>query len=229
MAGAGVKPLNMTLNVVDDLYGACHEEAMKQFIPDLLEQELNSSKSFQKAWRSNSQCPLIPGGTKDHTTALSVLHFGGPEFLKELDEAVETMGANLSTYKDNFHFKSLHFLLADSMRLLNPNKTCKTVFTFLEEKEDKPLVGTRVRFSGFTVVHSDFESLGDVEEQTILRIKSCFYVDLDDHICEKNILETLISPAEVFTVDSVNHGAFTEVNLSHQGLNSTHDCYMFPR
>lgn len=229
-----MKPLSMTLNVVDDLYGACHEEAMTKFIPDLLEQELNSSKGFQKAWRSNSQCSsLVPGGTKDHTAALSVLHFGEKEFLKELGEAVETMGANLSTYEDNFHFKSLHFLLTDSMRLLNLNKTCKTVYTLLEENEEKPSVGARVRFSGFTLVHSDLESLGDVlEGETVLSIRSCFYVDLDDHICQKNILKTLISPAEVFTVlDSVTsvQDEFTEVVLTHQDLNSTHDCYMFPR
>ncbi|XP_017274406.1 ecto-ADP-ribosyltransferase 4-like [Kryptolebias marmoratus] len=229
-----LKPLNKTMNVVDDRYDGCHEEAMKTFIPDQLEEELNKTEGFQKAWSANSRCSsLIPGGTKDHTSALSALHFGDTSFLKELAKAVETMGANLSTYQNDFHFKSLHFLVMDSMRLLNQNKTCKDFFTFSEMNEI-PSTGSKLRFSRFTTVHSDFEGLGDVDGETILKIQSCFYVDLDNHICQKELLKTLLSPVEVFTVtDSkqIRKGAdmFTQVVLSHQSFNSNHNCYMFPR
>lgn len=230
-----VKPLNMSLNAVDDLYQGCHEEAKETFIPGLLKQELNMTEGFQRAWNANSKCNTsISGGTKDHTAALSVLHFGDPDFLKELTKAVETMGANISTYENNFHFKSLHFLVTESMMLLNQSKKCKIMFAFLEDKKEVSSEGSKVRFASFTLVHSDFESLGDVDGETVLKIESCFYVDLDDHICQRNILKTLISPAEVFTVKSIkkvnnDEYEYTEVTLNHHSMNSTHNCYMFPR
>lgn len=227
-----VKTLNMSLNVVDDLYNGCHEEAKAKFIPSLLKDELDMNEGFQKAWNENSKCSsLIPGGTKDHTAALSVLHFGITDFLKELNKAVETLGANVSTYEKDFHFKSLHFLLTDSMMKLNQSKRCKSTFAFMEHTKDTPSVGSKVRFTSFTLVHSDFESLGDVDGETVLKIESCFYVDLDDHICQKNLLKTLLSPAEIFTAKSIKtvNDEYTEVLLNHHSVNSTHNCYMFPR
>ncbi|KAM4583657.1 ecto-ADP-ribosyltransferase 4 isoform 1-T2 [Odontesthes bonariensis] len=230
----GNKLVDMASDVIDDLYDGCRNEAMEKFITSgLLKQELNSNDKFQKAWNKSTQCPsLIHGGDKDHTSALSVFHFGDVEFLKTVNNEVETMGANITTYEHDFHFKSLHFLLMDSMMLLKPEK-CKTVYSFYDGNR-KPKIGSTVRFPGFAKVYSSTEDLEDLDGQTLLNITSCFFINLGDHICKKGIGEILISPAEVFTVENIsdrdkNGEHYTEVVLKHSALNSTHNCYMFPR
>ncbi|XP_033181564.1 ecto-ADP-ribosyltransferase 3-like isoform X3 [Mastacembelus armatus] len=112
--------LDMAPNAVDDMYKGCHKEVMKIVHSDLLGQELNNSMHFQKAWNANTKCPmLIPGGTKEHTTAIMAYVNGDAEFTQTFDREVKTMGVNVSTY-ERFKFKSLHFLLMDSLRLLKP-------------------------------------------------------------------------------------------------------------
>ncbi|XP_041840140.1 GPI-linked NAD(P)(+)--arginine ADP-ribosyltransferase 1 isoform X2 [Melanotaenia boesemani] len=206
---------------------------MEKFINSgLLKKELSNSEEFQKAWTKNTQCSsLIPGGIREHTAALSVFLDGDEAFLKKVNNAVETLGANLTTYENDFHFKSLHFLLMDSMKLLKP-KTCKTVYLLFDGKPPKK--GSTVRFGGFTVGDSDSDNLPDLVDEVLLKIESCFFVSLGDHTCKKNT-EVLITPAEVFTVNDVGTKKddddvnYTEVVLKHLELNSTHNCYMFLR
>uniref|UniRef100_A0A1A7YEJ4 NAD(P)(+)--arginine ADP-ribosyltransferase n=1 Tax=Iconisemion striatum TaxID=60296 RepID=A0A1A7YEJ4_9TELE len=230
-----VKLLDMSSNVVDDQYHGCREKAMEKVIQSgLLQKELNNSDGFQKAWRANSKClSVIPGGIREHTAALSVLHFADADFMEVLDKAVETQGVNLTTYENDFQFKSLHFLLMDAMMLQNQT-TCKYVYAFLGEGIKPEEKAAKLRFASFTVVHSDIKSLGDLDGETYLKIYSCFFLDLDDHICEKNIIKTLLSPTEVFTVDAiktktVDDSEYTEITLKHNSMNSTHNCDMFPR
>uniref|UniRef100_A0A1A8DFN4 NAD(P)(+)--arginine ADP-ribosyltransferase n=1 Tax=Nothobranchius kadleci TaxID=1051664 RepID=A0A1A8DFN4_NOTKA len=229
-----VKLQDMSSNVVDDQYQGCRDKAMEKVIQSgLLKAELNSSEGFQKAWSANSKClSVIPGGIREHTAALSVLHFADADFMMVLDKAVETQGMNLTTYENDFQFKSLHFLLMDALMLQNQTR-CKPVYAFLGEGT-KPEDKAKVRFASFTVVHSDIESLGDLDGETVLKIHSCFYLELDDHICQKNIFKTLLSPAEVFVVTAigkktVDDSDYTEVTLEHDSVNSTHNCFMFPR
>lgn len=237
VTAGSAKLLDMAPDVVDDLYSGCRKAAMEKFITSgLLKQELNNSDGFQKAWSASTQCPrLIPGGIKEHTAALSAYFNGDTDFIKTLDNAVETMGANVSIYENHFHFKSLHFLLMDSMMLLKP-KECKTVY-ILQEEQNIPQKGSTVRFGSFTPGNSNYnglKSLEDFDDQVLLNITSCFFVNLGDNICSNDKDAVLLSPAEVFTVEEVNKrnvedSEYTEIVLSHSELNSTHNCYIFSR
>ncbi|XP_054897106.1 T-cell ecto-ADP-ribosyltransferase 1-like [Poeciliopsis prolifica] len=234
-----VKLLDSTSPVIDDRYDGCRKEAMEKFTPDLLKEELGKSEKLQKAWRTweewraRSNCTSqIPGGTEDHTSALSVYHFGDAEFLEELNNAVETMMVNVTTYEKDFHFKALHFLLMDSMMLLKP-KECREVYATLKAGEKVPEINSKVRLASFTAVDSDL-SFTDLYDITIFKIKTCFYVNLDDQLCLRNLGETLLSPAEVFTVKSINKKSaddeeYTEVVLSQSSLESNHNCIIFSR
>ncbi|XP_044045091.1 ecto-ADP-ribosyltransferase 5 isoform X2 [Siniperca chuatsi] len=130
-----VKLLDMAPNAVDDMYSGCRKEAMEKFIHSgLLQQEQNGNKGFQKAWSENTQCSkLIPGKIKEHTTALLAYANGDEDFQRTFGNAVEKLGVNVSIYEDHFHFKSLHFLLMDSMMLMNPKK-CKTMYALSGKK-----------------------------------------------------------------------------------------------
>ncbi|CAG5928538.1 unnamed protein product [Menidia menidia] len=219
-------------DVIDDIYEGCGEEAMKKFIhSDLLEQELKRSEGLQKAWKANTNCPSQTSKVdKNLIYALSVFHFGDVMFLQNLNNAVGTMGVNITTYERDFHYKSLHFLLMDSMKQLK-TKECKPVY-FISENES-PKVGSKVRFSGFAKVHLSREDLPDLDGETLLSITSCSFVNLDDYICHK-YSGGLISPAEVFTVEEIKQksdetGYYTNIVLKHSALNGTHNCFMFPR
>uniref|UniRef100_A0A3Q4H418 NAD(P)(+)--arginine ADP-ribosyltransferase n=1 Tax=Neolamprologus brichardi TaxID=32507 RepID=A0A3Q4H418_NEOBR len=197
--------LNST-DVVDDQYKGCGEEAMKKFIEsDVLKQELSSSEGFQKAWNKSNECSKqIPGGRKEHSAALSVYLKGDRPFILTLNKAIETMGGNVSIYENHFNFKSLHFLLMDSMRLLKP-KECKNFYVF-QDGQNQPQKGSTVRFTSFTLAYSDYEELKrfeDVNKNTILNLTSCFFVNLKDYVCGQEQDEILLSPAEVFTVEQV--------------------------
>ncbi|XP_070775700.1 ecto-ADP-ribosyltransferase 5 [Enoplosus armatus] len=232
------KLLDMAPDVVDDMYIGCREEAMEKFIHSgLLRQELNRSEGFQKAWNTNTQCSkLIPGGIKEHTAALLAFVNGDTDFRNTFDNAVETLGVNVSVYEDHFHFKSLHFLLMDSMTLLKP-KECKSLYV-LPERKHTAKKGTEVRFGGFTTAHSSFSVLKrweDLEGQVIFNITSCFFAILGDNICGDEKDMALLSPAEVFTVEEVHTKTdaddfdYTEIVLKTSRLDSSHNCYMFSR
>ncbi|XP_059185914.1 GPI-linked NAD(P)(+)--arginine ADP-ribosyltransferase 1 [Centropristis striata] len=232
--------LDMAPDAVDDQFDGCRKEALKKFIHSgLLKQELNSSKGFQQAWKVNPKCSkVIPGGTENHTTAL-LAYASGEEFSKTFDDAVETQGANVSTYEDHFDFKALHFLLMDSMLLLKPKKKeCKTVHLLKEETQYTVQNGSTVRFGRFTkaqLSYSELKRFHDFNEQVVFNITSCFFVNLGD-ICSEYQGTALLSPAEVFTVveektveDDVNESAYTVIVLNHLQVNSTHNCYSFSR
>ncbi|XP_004549524.3 ecto-ADP-ribosyltransferase 5 [Maylandia zebra] len=227
-----------TTNVVDDLYYGCREEAMKKFIEsDVLKQELNNSEGFQKAWNKSIECSKqIPQGRKEHSAALSVYINEDKSFIQTLNKAIETMGGNVSIYEDHFNLKSLHFLLMDSMRLLKP-KECKNVYVF-QDGQNQPQKGSTVRFTSFTLAYSDYEELKrleDVNENTILHLTSCFFVNLKDYVCGQEQDEILLSPAEVFTVEQVetkttsDGDEYLEIDLKQSGLKSSHNCYIFSR
>lgn len=237
MTAESKKLLDMTLNAVDDMYNGCREEAMEKFIDSgLLRRELTGSKNFQKAWNANTQCPkLIPGGIKEHTAALLAYTNGDAYFVEGFNKKVKTLGVNLNTYEDHFNFKSLHFLLMDAIRLLNP-KTCSTMYFFSDDQYTAPK-GSKVRFGGFTKANSRYSEEKDMEDLVVgvfFNITSCFFANLGDNICSEDKNVVLLSPAEVFTVEAVKErtegfDTYTEIVLKHSDMNSLHNCYIFSR
>lgn len=171
----------------------------------------------------------------EHTAALRAYTTGDTSFTKAFDDAVQTQGANVSTYQDDFHFKSLHFLLTDSMRLLS-QKTCKTVYDFADNIQ-KAQKGSTVRFGRFNLVHSNFQSLTevDIDGEVILNITSCFFAELGENICSTETDRVLLSPVEEFTVEDVKQQTFehdttfTMIVLKHFRVYSMHNCYIFSR
>ncbi|XP_044201415.1 erythroblast NAD(P)(+)--arginine ADP-ribosyltransferase isoform X1 [Thunnus albacares] len=229
-----VKQLDMAPEAVDTLYDGCDEQALKMVIHSVLKQELNRSEVFQRAW--DTKCSeIIPGGVKEHTAALLTHAHEDDGFREIFNNAVATMGGNVSTYENSFHFKSLHFLLMDAMKLMKPlnGEKCKSVF-YAPETKYAAQKGSKVRFGRFTLVHSDGTAMEEpTEGDTFFNITTCFYVSLGG-FCKQKGDEVLISPAEEFTVEDVvqknDDGLqYTEIRLKHSKLASSHDCYIFSR
>ncbi|XP_061685420.1 GPI-linked NAD(P)(+)--arginine ADP-ribosyltransferase 1 [Syngnathoides biaculeatus] len=226
---SAAKRLDKAPNAVDSLYQGCREETMAKLIrSDVLKRELSQDADFQAAW-SDKCTTLIPGGTKEHTAALLAYANGNPGFKKAFNDEVETTGTNASTYEDHFHYKSLHFLLADAVNLMKP-KMCKNVYR-VSETHYEAEKGAGVRFGRFTTVQSDLSIKEDVEGGVYFNITTCFYILLDG-FCGVTEDVAILSPSEEFTVEDVRQGQdgdYTEIILKHSQLKANHDCYATSR
>ncbi|XP_076004244.1 T-cell ecto-ADP-ribosyltransferase 1-like [Genypterus blacodes] len=227
--------LDMAPNAVDDLYDGCGAQAQEKYnTTALLTEELSHNKQFEEAWNVASKCfTLIPGGGQEHTTAVGAYVNGGHDFINSFNDDVENMGVNVSTYEDKFHFKLLHFLLVDSMKLLNKTG-CKTVYrrSTLKYTVKK---GSTVRLGHFTTASISYQELKEdpyLEGGTFFNITSCFVANLGDNPClEDEDMDVILSPAEVFTVEEIRDVAedykHTEIVLMHSEVHSKHNCYSF--
>lgn len=228
--------MDMAPDAVDDQYNGCRKEALETFIHSgLLRQELNNSEIFQQAWNRNKECSKsIPGGEKEHAVALSTYANEDNFISHTFNTAVKTQGTNSSTYA-NFNFKSLHFLLMDSLKQLN-SSDCKAVY-FSPEPEINYEVktGSVVRFGTFLTVYLSLDAVPtDLDDVIVFNITSCFFAKLGDNSCTKDKKSALLSPAEEFTVEGIfkkqyGDAEYTEVVLKHSRMNSFNNCYLFPR
>ncbi|KAJ0033789.1 hypothetical protein NQD34_000896 [Periophthalmus magnuspinnatus] len=230
---AAETPLDMAPDAVDDMYEGCAKDALdKLVLSDMLQEELNKSIDFSTLWNSqSSRCPkLIPGGLKQHTTALRTIAMDDGNFITKLNMDVYAYGTNTTTY-DGFYFKSLHFLLMDSIRLLHtPLTHCKTVYSF-SSPISKAQKGSTVRLGRFWIGFSSLKEIEeDIDDQDILNITTCFFADLGENICN-DMPVTLLSPAEEFTVEDVRDikgdPSYHMIVLKHSQLKSMHNCYIF--
>lgn len=234
------KHLDMSPNAVDDQYHGCQDQMRNRVLTSgLLKDELNNSYEFKTAWVDNlSKCnKAITGGSMHHTAALLSYRHGTQTFRQNFNKEVESMGTNASAYKNNFLFKSLHFLLMDSFKLLSTKK-CQSVFRG-SSSQYMALMGSEVRFGRFTSVKLDSsQEIEDVvsAEGTFFNITSCSVLNLEANTCsEPGRIDLLISPAEVFHVvavkDSTNKDGdqYKEIVLVHSRIHSNHNCFLFPQ
>ncbi|KAG7458559.1 hypothetical protein MATL_G00221620 [Megalops atlanticus] len=225
------RQMSMSPSAVDDRFSGCQAEMREKVMGKggLLEQELKSNVAFREAWRSVKCGKTVPGGRQEHTLAMQVYSHAGKRFLKDFDSAVESQGANSSVYSSSFPYKSLHFLLTEALRLLQPNQ-CRTV-SHSSEHRYGARVGEQVRFGRFvSTTTGESHAAG-----TLFRITSCAGVKAAravvnaNRACSINETGLLIPPFEVFTVEDVKtHDNYTEITLNHTLFHSYHDCYLFP-
>ncbi|KAL7855764.1 hypothetical protein AOLI_G00193680 [Acnodon oligacanthus] len=235
------RTLDMAPDAVDDTFSECRDKMMQKVTApgDLLQKELEASKDFADMWRSHGgTCEKqIYGGRAHHLAVLQAYGNSGDQFRKMFNRLIQTKGCNTTTYKDEFPFKSLHFLLTDALRLLNPGKTCYTVY-FGTGKQYTAENGTEVRFGKFigASIHEslEIEQIVTAEKGTLFNISSCSVVNVENYTCTSEELEQLISPTEVFRVQNIETASTDDVDykiitLKHSGFLSNHDCYLFPR
>lgn len=224
------KKLDMAPNAVDDQYKECRDQMFLRVTQELLGRELNTTEGFNNAWKQGNCPKVIPGGDRIHTNALAV--FGhNKKFRNTFNDKVETLGGNVSVYNQEFQFKSFHFLLMDSFRLLKPAK-CRTVYRGVEKKY-AATVGSEVRFGRFTsagLKHS--AAVEDSSDGTVFNITTCSAINLYENSCEpSDVGSWLIPPAEEFTVDAVDDvedkddNTYRQITLRSFRMASTHDCY----
>ncbi|KAI4905816.1 hypothetical protein NFI96_017021 [Prochilodus magdalenae] len=231
--------LDMAPDAVDDVFSGCRDRVIQSVTAPggLLQKELKARKDFTEMWRGHGgTCEKqIYGATPHHLAALQAYGNSGVKFRKTFNGMVQTKGRNSTTYLEEFPFKSLHFLLTDALRLLNPGKTCRTVY-FGTSNLYTAETGKEVRFGRF--LHPRVQESSEIEaaesegQGTLFNITSCSVVNVENYTCTSEEIEQLISPTEVFTVQSIKHissdeAQFKIITLTHSRFLSNHDCYLF--
>lgn len=212
----------------------CREEMLQMVTKSggLLQTELNNNKDFKTMWENEKCEKAIPGSTPEHMTALKNYVEASSEFRKTFKKSVQNHNKSRSTYRDQFPFKSLFFLLTDAM---NPkdHKEGHTVYSGTD-KQYITRIGEKVRFVSFFPAKLKFtdateDASLDEDNGTVFSINSCSVINLDDYGCSSEEIDALISPTEVFTVKNIktvknNDDEFKEITLVHSHFHSSSDC-----
>ncbi|KAI5610071.1 GPI-linked NAD(P)(+)--arginine ADP-ribosyltransferase 1 isoform X1, partial [Silurus asotus] len=237
---AEVKKMDMAPDAVDFNFSDCRDEMLKAVTKTggLLQKELDADKDFKTLWSKNyGVCQkIVPGGTLDHVHALHVYANSKNSFRKKFNDLVQIKGANVTTYEDGFHFKSLYFFLMDSMRLLKHTNSCRNVY-FATKNKYIADTGAEVRFGRFmkavNTKSSQIEKIDTEEGGTLFSINSCFVFNVEENTCKSEEMQNIISPVEVFRVQSVKYNTtddkikYKEITLQHSRFLSNPSCPFF--
>uniref|UniRef100_UPI003AB04047 ecto-ADP-ribosyltransferase 5-like n=1 Tax=Centroberyx gerrardi TaxID=166262 RepID=UPI003AB04047 len=220
--------MNKELDSVDDQYSGCEVDMLKKVIEPggLLEKELKADQFYLEAWKNGKTCrKQIPGAQEEHNIALAVFT-SDFNFYDKFNNAVRSLGSTVEIYKSDFPYKSLHFLLADALRILNKTH-CYEGSSGTHLNLNMTEVNSEVRLGTYRWGSPFMERFC----QTEFKVSSCLAVDVRDYSCFRDI-EVVIPPHELFqvmAVDILNDGAKKVITLMSKGTYWKHKCSYLQR
>ncbi|KAI1887919.1 hypothetical protein AGOR_G00195440 [Albula goreensis] len=230
-------PLDMAPDSVDDSYKGCTMKMLKYVLKKLLRQELSQDAHFSQTWKAAKQAwmtnkqPLHAHMREEHAVALFTYTLGGANpFYAKFNQATITGGKGYG--KGKFQYKSLHFLLANALRLIKDSdgSGCLTVYRRSLRKFKKAHVGAKVRFGSFAS-SSQRMDLTNFGSETCFVVKTCLGAKIRKYSAFVGEEEVLIPPYEKFKITQKNHlmhPAGLQCNLIYtlqsRGMHSRHTC-----
>lgn len=224
--------MGMFPKVADYSFYNCRKEMLQMVTKagGLLETEIKNNTLFENMWQDNAECDkAIPGGTPEHMAALKSYAEAPSKFYNTFKKSLHTQSRG-SSYRDDFPFKSLFFLLTDAMHLLKSD--CRIVYSGTKD-EYSTNIGDKVRFTSFFQANQKYtdateDAAIDNNIGTVFNINSCSVINLDE-MCGSEDIELLISPTEVFTVTNIqnvstSNDQYKEITLMHSGFHSSSSC-----
>ncbi|NWV65897.1 NRT2 ribosyltransferase, partial [Malurus elegans] len=223
-----VVPMDMAPNSFDDRYWGCRHK-MTPALPKLKDAELQQNTLFAEAWTQaeaewqNRGSPLPPLLSLDQTIAL-IAYTGSTSLYKEFNVAVREAGRSGQHYRDNFHFKSLHFLLTTALDSLRDYE-CQDVYVVERNIQFETKRGERVRFGQFmSTVPKEMVSEGN-EKDTSLMVTTCYGMNKQHFASNPKEQGLLIPPYEIFEVTEFTPpGEKAQTWLRSVGTLSNYNC-----
>ncbi|XP_039575483.1 erythroblast NAD(P)(+)--arginine ADP-ribosyltransferase-like [Passer montanus] len=230
MVAIKVVPLDMAWDSFDDQYRGCGP-AMNAGLLDLYNFEYQNNSQFAWSWfhaeaewrkRGSPVSPLASSWQ-----AIALLAYTSQDVYKEFNEAVRTAGRSRQECRDNFHFKTLHFLLTQALQTLRhaQKAKCQHVFRGVRDVHFQAWQGQRVRFGQFTSTSLSKENALRFGTTTIFEVHTCHGVDIQQFSMYPGEEEVLIPPYETFEVTQVIwDGKRMWIRLRSEGTFSKYNC-----
>ncbi|XP_039578396.1 NAD(P)(+)--arginine ADP-ribosyltransferase 2-like [Passer montanus] len=201
---------------------------MTEALPDLSGPEFQDNKEFSQVW-VNATAEWQKRGsysstlTKDQAIALMV--YTMPGLHKQFNAAVREAGRSSQEYRDNFHFKTLHFLLTQALQKLRRPNECPDVFRGVRTVQFNVTPGEKVRFGQFASSSLDKNVAQGYGNATIFEVQTCHGADIHKFSFNQSEKEVLIPPFETFEVTKVTReGKKVQIVLRSTGNSSNYNC-----
>ncbi|NWT99099.1 NRT2 ribosyltransferase, partial [Urocynchramus pylzowi] len=224
-----VVPLDMAQDSFDDQYAGCRH-AMTEVLPALNRFEFQQNPLFARVWvraaaewwrRGPPVTPLSPA------QAVALMTYTMKDVYKEFNDAVRVAGRSRREYRDNFHFKTLHFLLTDALATLRDARgpRCHHVFRGVRGVRFEARRGDTVRFGRFTSTSLHKQIAQQFGTDTMFQVQTCQGVDIREFSSNPSEEEVLIPPFETFEVTNVTQeGDRALIQLCSSGTFSRYSC-----
>ncbi|KAF4787394.1 erythroblast NAD(P)(+)--arginine ADP-ribosyltransferase-like protein [Turdus rufiventris] len=177
------------------------------------------------AWWQKWGSRVSPLSSPSQAIAVNAYHI--THLYEPFNEAVQVAGRSPQAYQDNFHFKTLHFLLTDALATLRAaqRQQCRCVFWGMDKYKFKANVGDVVRLGQFvssTLCENGNEGLGST---TVFKVQTCHGVAIKVYFEYTSEEKVLIPPYEKFNVTKViEDGENVEIHLNSIGTYSKYNC-----
>ncbi|XP_050839733.1 erythroblast NAD(P)(+)--arginine ADP-ribosyltransferase-like isoform X2 [Serinus canaria] len=222
--------LDMAQDSFDDQYRGCGP-AMTAALPALNGSEFQQNPLFAQAWvkaRAKWQSrgsPVSP--LSSPAQAIALMAYTMDDVYREFNAAVRTAGSSSQEYRDNFHFKTLHFLLTQALVTLRDTQgpQCHNVYWGVHGVRFKAEHGDIVRFGQFTSASQSETTAKDFGNDTVFHVHTCRGVGIREFSNYPGEKEVLISPFETFEVTKVSQeGDRVRIQLFSTGIFSNYNC-----
>uniref|UniRef100_A0A8C3TMY7 NAD(P)(+)--arginine ADP-ribosyltransferase n=1 Tax=Catharus ustulatus TaxID=91951 RepID=A0A8C3TMY7_CATUS len=207
-----VLPLDMAQKSFDDQYLTCFCQNA-EFAQGWSE----AMAEWQK--RGEAVAPL------SQEEAIALMMYTSGKVHKEFNAAVHEAGSSRRQYWNNFHFKTLHFLLTRALqKLRDPNKY-QDVFRGVRDCQFEVNIGDKVRFGYFVSTSLTRAASAIYGTDTTIHVYTCHGTNIQKFSNKPSERQVLIPPFETFEVtDITREGGKMNINLCSTGIFSNYSC-----
>ncbi|XP_016160947.1 PREDICTED: erythroblast NAD(P)(+)--arginine ADP-ribosyltransferase-like [Ficedula albicollis] len=225
-----VKPLDMAPDSFDDQYRGCGP-AMKAALPALNHSEFQKNCFFAKGWEKavamwqRVGSPVSP--LSSSAQAIAIVSYNMIYVHEEFNDETSVAGRSPQEYRDNFNYKTLHFLLTDALATLRAaqGQQCRCVTWAAPQYKFKANVGDIVRLGQFVLSWPCRGGTRSFFTPTMFQVQTCHGVGIQAFIDQPRSETLLIPPFEKFRVTNViDDGEKEEIHLDSIGTYSKYNC-----
>ncbi|NXY39965.1 NRT2 ribosyltransferase, partial [Pomatorhinus ruficollis] len=223
-----VVPLDMAWDSFDDQYLQCSEH-LSENVLELQVSDFCKNGEFVRSWAKaraqwKNRGSVSSRLTPDQAIALMAYTMKDMKLYKQFNDAVHEAGSSSWKYRNEFHFKSLHFLLTQALQKLRRPDECQDVFRGVNRVQYKVEKDDEVRFGQFTLASLN-ETTQGFGKDTMFKVHTCHGVNIREFSMYPWEQEVLIPPFETFKVTGVSKTwNMMRIELRSTGNSSSYDC-----
>ncbi|XP_074415252.1 erythroblast NAD(P)(+)--arginine ADP-ribosyltransferase-like isoform X2 [Zonotrichia albicollis] len=223
-------PLDMAPDSFDNQYQGCGTN-MTATLSALNNSEFQRNPLFAQAWLKATAewqrrgSPVSP--LSSPAQAIALMAFTMDELHTEFNAAVRRARRSIQEYRDNFHFKTLHFLLTQALVTLRQaqNGQCHNVYRGVRTYRFNAKPGDIVRFGQFSSASQNEKTAKHIRSATMFQVYTCHGVAIWNFSKYPDEKEVLIPPYETFEVIKVSQeGEKARIQLRSNGTFSKYNC-----